>query len=97
MRPAGADLTWTRWTTALDERLVLAAIERGRETWRTAESISAEIGVPLDRVRTVLDTTAADVIVSPGTASDARPRFSTRTHYRRTTSLLKRYLDALST
>lgn len=47
---------------ALEEQLVLAAINRSRYIWRPAEAISRETGLPLDRVRFILENTAADVI-----------------------------------
>jgi hypothetical protein len=47
---------------ALDEQLVLAAINRSRYIWRPAEAIARETGLDLDRVRFILDTTDDDVI-----------------------------------
>jgi len=95
-KPGGATNTWARWTAVLDEPLVLSAIERAGETWQSAEAISAETGIPLDRVHGVLDTTPADLIVAPAADATGRALFSTRTHYRRTTSLFRRYIDALA-
>ena len=97
VEPGGATDTWARWTAVLDEPLVLWAIERAHETWRSAEAISAEIGIPLDRVQAVLDATSADLIVAPEADANGRALYSTRTHYRRTTRLFRRYFDALAT
>ena len=97
VEPVGATDTWARRTAVLDEPLVLWAIERANETWRSAEVISAEIGVPLDRVQAVLDAASADLIVAPEADANGRALYSTRTHYRRTTRLFRRYFDALAT
>jgi hypothetical protein len=94
--PSVAD-PWDRWTAVADEPLVLAAIERAPEPWLTAERIAAEIGLPVDRVRNVLETTTADVIVTHAEGPGQPPRYSTRAHYRATSSILRRYLDALTT
>jgi hypothetical protein len=88
---------WARWTAVADEPLVLATIERSPETWLSAETIANETGLPPGRVRTVLDTTAAEILVLPADASGRPACFSTRSHYRATTSLLRRYVDAVLT
>jgi hypothetical protein len=75
-----------------DELLALAAIERSDGPWLSAAAIAAETGLPLERVRAALDASAA-VIVEPAPAG--QPRYSTREHYRATTGLLRRYVDAL--
>ena len=75
-----------------DEPLVLAAIERSDETWLFAAAIAAGSGLSLERVRAVVDSSAA-VIVEAAPAE--HPRYSTREHYRSTTGLLRRYVDAL--
>ncbi len=87
---------WARWTAVADEPLILATIERARETWLTAERIAADCGLPLNRVQAVLDTTSADVIVTSSGGSDRPQQYSTRGHYRATRSLLARYFDALT-
>ena len=84
-----------RQTAIADEPLVLAAIERSDDTWLSAEAIAAGSGLPLDRVRDVLETTPAEIIVAPADGSRWPVRYSTRGHYRATTSLLGRYFDAL--
>lgn len=94
--PTVAD-PWDRWTAVADEPLVLATIERARDPWLTAERIAAESGLPVDRVRTVLATTPADVIITHAEGPGRPPSYSTRSHYRATTGILRRYLDALMT
>jgi len=84
-----------RQTAIADEPLVLEAIERSADTWLSAEAIAAGSGLPLDRVRNVLETTPAGVIVATADESGRPTRYSTRGHYRATTSLLGRYFDAL--
>jgi hypothetical protein len=84
-----------RWSVATDEPLVLSAIERSDQTWLSAEAIAAESGLQVGRVQIVLDMTPADVIVAPAAGPGAPARYSTRGHYRATTSLLARYFDAL--
>lgn len=96
MAPSVAD-PQDRRTAVADEPLVLAAIARAPESWLTAERIAAEIGLPIDRVRTVLETTTADVIVTHAEGPGQPPRYSTRAHYRATSSVLRRYLDVLTT
>ena len=96
MAPSVAD-PWDRWTAVADEPLVLSAIERAPEPWLTAERIAAEIGLPVDRVRTVLEATTADVIVTHAEGPGQPPRYSTRAHYRARSSVLRRYLDVLTT
>ena len=86
---------WARWTAVADEPLVLATIERSDETWLSAEAIAGETGLPLDRVHMVLDTAPAVVVVDPADGSEALARYSTLEHYRETTGLLRRYVDAL--
>ena len=84
-----------RQTAVADEPLVLAAIERSDDTWLSAEAIAAGSGLPLDRVRDVLETTPAEIIAAPADGSGRPARYSTRGHYRATTSLLGRYFDAV--
>jgi hypothetical protein len=87
---------WAKWTAATDLPLVLAAIDRSREPWRSAEAISLDAGIPLDRVQVVLDRAPDGIIVAPGSGADGCILYSTREHYRRTTGLFRRYLDTLS-
>ena len=95
-RPRGIGDPWVRWAAATDEPLIVGAIERGQGTWRSAEEISRDTGVPLDRVQLVLETYSHGIIVAPPAGGNGPPLYSTRAHYRRTTGLLRRYLDALA-
>jgi hypothetical protein len=88
---------WARWTAVTDEPLVLSAIERSDETWLSAGAIAAEAGLPPDRVQMALDSTPADILVLPADGSGRPACYSTRSHYRATTSVLRRYIDALLT
>lgn len=85
-----------RGSGAIDERLVLAAIERSDEAWLSAEAVAVEAGLPLERVRKVLETTRADILVALADGPDAPARYSTRRHYRAKTGLLRRYFDAIA-
>ena len=85
----------SRRTAIADEPLVLATIERSDDTWLSAEAIAAESGLPLDRVRSVLEQTPAEIIAAPADGSGRPARYSTRGHYRATTGLLGRYFDAV--
>jgi hypothetical protein len=85
-----------QWSAAADEPLVLAAIGRSDDTWLSAEAVAAEAGVPVERVRTILDHSSA-VIVDAEVEPGSPPRYSTRAHYRARTGLMRRYLDALLT
>jgi len=80
---------------ATDETLVLMAIEDARATWRTAELISRDTGIPLDRVQRALEATSADIVVAPEADAQGHTLYSTRHHYRKTTSFLRRYIDTL--
>ena len=86
---------WDRWAAVADEPLVLATIERARETWLTAAQIAGACGLPPGRVESVLETTPADLIVAPGDGAERPPRYSTRGHYRATRGFFGRYFDAL--
>lgn len=81
--------------SALDEQLVIAAIESSRYIWRPAEAISKETGIPLDEVRRILETTSEDVIVAPEPNKQGFTLYSTRDHYQKNTSFVKRYIDTL--
>jgi hypothetical protein len=86
---------WDQWAAVADGPLVLATIERARETWMTAEQIAGECGLPLGRVQSVIEATPAGLIVAPGDVLDRPARYSTRGHYRATRGFFGRYLDAL--
>ena len=81
--------------SALNEQLVIAAIEKSPYVWRPAEAISDNTGIPLDEVRRILETTSADVIVAPEPNKQGFALYSTRGHYQKNTSFVKRYMDAL--
>jgi hypothetical protein len=87
---------WGRWSGAIDEPLVLAAVERSGQAWLSAEAIAAESGLPVARVQKVLDSTRADILVAPAAEPGVPARYSTRRHYRARTGLLRRYFDALA-
>ncbi len=79
---------------SLEEQLVLASINRSQYTWRPAEAISGETGIPLARVRQILETTSADVLVSPHVNRQGYALYSTREHLVRTGGdVMKRYMD----
>lgn len=48
--------------STLEEQLVTEAINRSRYIWRPAEAISRETGIPVERVRHILENTASDVL-----------------------------------
>jgi hypothetical protein len=79
----------------LEEVLTIAAIDRSRFTWRTAEGIAEETGIHLDRVRQILDTTSeADVMQSDEANPQGHELFTTRDHFVKTTGdVSKRYAD----
>ena len=68
----------------LEERLVLAAINRSRYVWRPAEAISHDTGIPIDRVLEVLDN--ADGVVSGPRNQQGLWLYTTREHLSKTTS-----------
>lgn len=79
----------------LEEVLTIAAIDRSRFTWRTAEGIAEETGIPIDRVRVILETTSeADVMQSDEANPHGHELFTTRDHFVKTTGDAgKRYAD----
>ncbi|MFO7694582.1 MAG: hypothetical protein R6V57_15965 [Vicinamibacterales bacterium] len=81
-----------------DEALVVATIDRSHATWLPAAAIASETGLPLERVQAALDTSPAVIVEAAPIGQDlpaGHPRYSTRAHYRATTGLLGRYVDAL--
>jgi hypothetical protein len=81
--------------SALNEQLVIAAIEDSKYVWRPAEAISNETGIPVDQVRRILETTSADILVAPEPNKQGFTLYSTRAHYQKNTSFVKRYIDTL--
>ncbi|MBY0495697.1 MAG: hypothetical protein K2Y23_15925 [Cyanobacteria bacterium] len=79
----------------LEEVLTIAAIDRSRFTWRTAEGIAEETGIAVDRVRQILETTSeADVMQSDEANPQGHELFTTRDHFVKTTGdVSKRYAD----
>ena len=75
-----------------DEPLVLATIERSDETWLSAAAIAAGRASRSSASTAVLDSSAAVIVEA---APAGHPRYSTRAHYRATTGLMRRYVDAL--
>jgi hypothetical protein len=81
--------------SVLEEVLTIAAIDRSRFTWRTAQGIAEETGILVDRVRHILETTSeADVIESDEQNPQGHVLFTTRDHFVKTTGdVSKRYTD----
>jgi hypothetical protein len=70
----------------LEEVITVAAIDRSRFTWRTAEGIAEETGITVDRVRQILETTSeADVFQSDELNPQGHLLFTTRDHFVKTT------------
>jgi hypothetical protein len=80
-----------------DELLVLTTIERCGDTWLSADAIAARAGLPIGRVRAVLDTSPAVIVEAAPGGPGGPARYSTRAHYRATAGLMRRYVDALLT
>lgn len=78
----------------LEEPLVIAAIDRSRYTWRPAEAIAPETGLPLERVRQILETTTeADVMRGNEPNPQGYALYTTRDHFVKTTGdVNQRYL-----
>ena len=81
---------------ALDEALVIDAIEGSKYTWRPAEAISRDTGIDIDRVRRILQITSRDVIVAPLPNKQGFTLYSTREHYQRREPFLNRFIDNVS-
>lgn len=91
--PAAVDVDELK--RVLEEVLAIAAIDRSRFSWRTAEGIAKETGIALDRVRHILETTSeADVIQSDELDPQGHVLFTTQDHFLKTTGdVSKRYSD----
>lgn len=77
---------------ALEEQLVLEAINRSRYTWRPAEAISRDTGIPLDRVQHILEHTRAADVMSGPLNTQGLLLYTTRDHFVNTTGdLMRRY------
>lgn len=71
---------------ALEEALTVAAIDRSRFVWRTAEGIARETRIPVDQVRDILlSTSEADIIQSARKNQQGHVLYTTRDHLVRTT------------
>jgi hypothetical protein len=79
---------------ALEEALVRDAIEGSKYIYRPAEKISLMTGIPLERVRRIIET-SDDFIEGPRPNAQGLTLYSTRDHYRRHTGFIRRYLDTL--
>jgi hypothetical protein len=78
-----ANATDAELARALEEQLVLAAIDRSRYIWRPAEAIATETGLAVERVRSILENSLADVIA--GDRNDqGRWLYTTREHLAKT-------------
>jgi hypothetical protein len=58
-----ANATDVELKQALEEQLILAAIDRSRYIWRPAEAIARDTGLETERVRQYLENAAPDIIV----------------------------------
>lgn len=82
---------------ALNEQLILAAIDRSRYIWRPAEAIARDTGLETNYVRHVLESTATDVIVG-GTNAQGYRLYTTGEHLAKTTGdVMKRFYDVQET
>lgn len=91
--PEPNDATDSELRQALDEQLILAAINRSRFVWRPAEAIARETGLDTERVRAVLENTAPDVIAGDRN-SQGLWLYTTGEHLARTTGdVMKRFYE----
>lgn len=89
--PARADENELR--SALDEQLIVAAIDRSKYIWRPAEAIAKELGLETDYVRDILENTAPDVIAG-NQNQQGLWLYTTREHLSKTTGdVMKRFYD----
>jgi hypothetical protein len=65
---------------ALEEQLVLAALNRSRYIWRPAEAIARDTGLPLDRVRFILENTTEAEVISGDENSQGLLLYTTQEH-----------------
>jgi hypothetical protein len=79
---------------ALDDALVRQAIEGSRYVYRSAEAITRDTGIPLERVRSILET-GDDFIEGLRPNAQGYTLYSTREHYRKHAGFVQRYLDTL--
>jgi hypothetical protein len=82
----------------LEDVLTIAAIDRSRFTWRTAEAISRDTGIDLSRVRTILDrTTEADVMQAERPNPQGHLLYTTRDHFLKTTGDVSKWYRDVET
>lgn len=71
----------------LEGALTVAAIDRSRFVWRTAENIAKETGIALLRVREYLETAGdAEILESEKTDAKGRVLYTTQDHFVRSLS-----------
>ena len=82
---------------ALEEQLVLAAINRSRYVWRPAEAIAKETGLTDERVRYILEFIANDVIAGDQN-KDGLWLYTTRDHLSKTAGdVMKQFYKVVET
>ena len=67
----------------LESALTIAAIERSKYVWRTAEGIAKDTGIALTRVRECLEGAGDDVLESDETDPLGRALYTTQDHFLR--------------
>jgi hypothetical protein len=78
---------------ALNEQLILAAINRSRYIWRPAEAIAKDTGLEADYVRHVLENTVPDVIAGERNAQGLW-LYTTGEHLAKTTGdVMRRFYE----
>ena len=81
-RPDPAELSEDELGRCLEAALVLKALEDPDWDWRTVEGVAHSTGLPQQRVREVLESSAA-VIRSSVHDKSGRPLYTTREHYKK--------------
>ena len=62
-------------------RTLVKALEDPRWDWRTVEGLSRDTGLPLDYIRTTLESSSDEVIRSRTPDAEGRALYTTRRHY----------------
>ena len=78
-----------------DVELVIKALENPNYQWRTVDGLSKETGLPREKIVEVVSALPGQVIRAADLDEKGRPLFTTRRHYRRSSSTSSRILSVL--
>ena len=75
---------------------VIMALENSKYDWRTLKGIASETGITQEKVKEIISQLDELIVQSSVPDKDGNDLFTTRKHYNKNQSFLKRSLDAAS-